>query len=369
MVNKYGNLTDILIYSLARMKANGISRVTFNIDDETISIKDPNGELTISSKIYANHNEIDNEIDEFFAHYNNTNIEGPHFDAIYTQKKAFKEISSTAISVGKDLHILLSIFSRLPSNPPMRNKVIFSRKEIYRKALLEQLKNKEFKSFKGTLDVTSSSNQINLNTLESDTRVSIKIQEGANFKDNFKEVASKLAENIYESTNMEINEQINKELSRRRELRLHVKLFKAYVRLQAFCASNLVRGQSETIKSQAKAIVVKYFPQILLPNMNLMLQRAPRIYRLLMISNEDWRFLDSFEELSTSFFKSSMNSSANFEIWLNLVKTGKMASYEEGSIMREKGKMEMREAHLNIITSYFDEVNENLEDLISDDYD
>jgi uncharacterized protein YcaQ len=70
----------------------------------------------------------------------------------------------------------------------MHNKVIFSRKETYRKALLEQLKNKEFKLFKEALDVMSNSNQINLNILESNTKVLIKIQERVNFKDNFKEI-------------------------------------------------------------------------------------------------------------------------------------------------------------------------------------
>jgi hypothetical protein len=101
-----------------------------------------------------------------------------------------------------------------------------------------------------------------------------------------------------------------------------------------------------------------------------MLQRAPRIYRLLLLSNEDWRLIDSFEELSACFFKSSMNSAANFEIWLNLVRTGQIADYKNGTSMCEEGKKFMKEVKLNIIKEYFDEVDEkNLKDFITDDDD
>ncbi|GET63099.1 hypothetical protein GLOIN_2v1849317 [Rhizophagus irregularis DAOM 181602=DAOM 197198] len=138
-------------------------------------------------------------------------------------------------------------------------------------------------------------------------------------------------------------------MSRRKELRFHVEVFKAYTRLQAFCALNLSRSKSETARSQAKSIVVKYFPQISLQNMSLMLQRAPRIYRLLLLSNEDWRLIDSFEELSA---------------------TGQIADYKNGTSMCEEGKKFMKEVKLNIIKEYFDEVDEkNLKDFITDDDD
>jgi hypothetical protein len=64
-----------------------------------------------------------------------------------------------------------------------------------------------------------------------------------------------------------------------------------------------------------------------------------------------------------------MKSAANFEIWLNLVKTGQMVNYQEGQKMREKGKEEMKQAKLDIIKSYFDGVNEDLKDIIIDDDD
>ena len=152
-------------------------------------------------------------------------------------------------------------------------------------------------------------------------------------------------------------------------MRFHVEMFKSYIQLQAFCALNLSQSRGETTRSRAKSIVIEHFPQISLPNMSLMLQRAPRIYRLLLLSNGDWRLIDSFEELTSSFFKSSMNSAANFEIWLNLVRTGQVADYKEGPTMCEEGKKFMKEVKLNIVKEHFNGVDDNLKDFIVDDDD
>ena len=378
MINKFGSqLIDLLFHSLLNMKGQGIRSVTFDVPNDTISVADSEGTLILRPNQYANPDEI--------AHYNyinsieSYNEEDLVFNANYSQKRKFKEICTVAINVGNDLHALLSIFSKLPQNPPMRDKAVFSKKEYYRIALLDYVKtihqnDTEFQFFKGTQQVIL--NQVDEHNSESGitSKVSIKVQDGLdystdNFTDSFKEIATKLAENIYQSVNREVNEQVNREMSRRKEMRLHVEMFKAYTRLQAFCALNLSREQGEMTRSQAKAIIIKYFPQISLPNMGLMLQRAPRIYRLLLLTNGDWRLIDSFEELSLCFFKSSMKSVANFEIWLNLVKTGQMVNYQEGQKMREKGKEEMKQAKLDIIKSYFDGVNEDLKDIIIDDDD
>jgi hypothetical protein len=97
------------------------------------------------------------------------------------------------------------------------------------------------------------------------------------------------------------------------------------------------------------------------------LQRAPRIYKLLLLTDKDWRLINSFEELSSSFFKSAMKLASNFEIWINLVKTDEMIDYKEGSIMREQGKNEIKLAKLNIIKSYFDGIGDSLNEFIEDD--
>jgi hypothetical protein len=235
-----------LFHSLINMKGHDILNVAFNISDDTISITDPEGTLILHNRANACY-----ETDSI-GHYNyiNSSEEGSDlvYDASYSQKKIFKEIDASAINLAKDLNILFKYFTYLPQNPPMRDKVVFSKKENYRKTLIDHLKithrNKtEFQLFKGTQNVDQFCKNNENTTSVVVSKVSIKVQEKScysinDFTDNFKNVATKLAENIFQSVNGEINEQINKEMSRRKELRFHVELFKAYIRLQAFCSSN-----------------------------------------------------------------------------------------------------------------------------------
>jgi len=110
------------------MKGQGIRSVTFDVPNDTISVADSEGTLILRPNQYANPDEI--------AHYNyinsieSYNEEDLVFNANYSQKRKFKEICTVAINVGNDLHALLSIFSKLPQNPPMRDKAVFSKKNI-----------------------------------------------------------------------------------------------------------------------------------------------------------------------------------------------------------------------------------------------
>jgi len=63
-----------------------------------------------------------------------------------------------------------------------------------------------------------------------------------------------------------------------------------------------------------------------------------------------------------------MNSVANFEIWLNLVKTGQIVDYENGLTMHERGKKDLKRFKIKIIKLYFDNVDNNcLKELIEDE--
>jgi hypothetical protein len=135
--------------------------------------------------------------------------------------------------------------------------------------------------------------------------------------------------------------------------------------LQAFCSANLKRNKGETIRSQAKKKIIEEYPNIDLGDLDLILQISPRIYRLLQVSNGNWAILDVFEEITPTFLKSKMKVGANFEIWLNLVRTGQMADYKKGPTMCEEGKKFMKEAKLDIVKAYFNGVDENY--LIADD--
>ena len=183
--------------------------------------------------------------------------------------------------------------------------------------------------------------------------------------DDFKNIVKELSEHIYHSVMGEAKEQGSKEIARRKKLRFHVELLKSYLSLQGFCEVNLCRRQGETTKSQAKSLISHYYPLISIANMDLMLQRAPRIYRLLKIANYDWRFLDCFEGLSLCFFKSGIMSATNFEIWINLVRTGKLINYEE--VKSQERKRVNKEIKIEVIEEYFDVSGVSFDEINDDD--
>ena len=64
-----------------------------------------------------------------------------------------------------------------------------------------------------------------------------------------------------------------------------------------------------------------------------------------------------------------MNSVANFEIWLNLVKTGQIVDYEKGLTIYKRGKEELKKFKIEIIKLYFDNIdNDHLKELIKNDH-
>ncbi|CAG8528001.1 17756_t:CDS:2 [Rhizophagus irregularis] len=62
-----------------------------------------------------------------------------------------------------------------------------------------------------------------------------------------------------------------------------------------------------------------------------------------------------------------MKISANFEIWLNLMRIGQLANYKKSLTMCKERKKFMKEVKLDIVKAYFSEVDENLKDFIADD--
>ncbi|GBC14923.2 hypothetical protein GLOIN_2v1849317 [Rhizophagus irregularis DAOM 181602=DAOM 197198] len=281
-INKIGGPTiDSLLYSLSKLKNTGVKSVTMNLVNNNIRFMDSTGTLVIK----PNHVNSD------------------------------------------DITINASYIGKLPNNPPIRDRSIFSKKEEYREALISHLEKinstQDFQSFRGTQQKTSSLTELS---------------------DEFKKIAKDLSDNIFLSVMGEANEQGNKEMARRKEL----------------------RKQSETTKSQAKILIAQFYPLISLPNLELMLQRAPRIYRLLEVANFDWRLLDSFEELSACFFKSGVKTAINFEIWINLVCTGKLISYDEELKTQERNR-ENKRIKIEIIKEYFDISGVNFDEMVGNE--
>ncbi len=275
-------------------------------------------------------------------------------------------LDDKAINLGKDLHKILQFIHKLPTCPPTRDKKIFSRNELYRQAIIDHLMNdSEFSFLKGFQQIDDSANNLILTDIASSNHTRVPFI--ANDENDIKYVLHKLVGNIFNSVTGSTKSQVAKDILRRKDLRFHVEVWKSYVCLQAFCSANLKRNKGETTRSQAKKKIIEEYPNIDLGDLDLILQISPRIYRLLQVSNGNWVLLDVFEEITPTFFKSKMKVGANFEIWLNFVRTGQMADYKKGPTMCEEGKKFMKEAKLDIVKAYFNGVDENLKDFIADD--
>ncbi|GBC17428.2 hypothetical protein GLOIN_2v1848653 [Rhizophagus irregularis DAOM 181602=DAOM 197198] len=255
-INKIGGPTiDSLLYSLSKLKNTGVKSVTMNLVNNNIRFMDSTGTLVIK----PNHVNSD------------------------------------------DITINASYIGKLPNNPPIRDRSIFSKKEEYREALISHLEKinstQDFQSFRGTQQKTSSLTELS---------------------DEFKKIAKDLSEDIFLSVMGEANEQGNKEMARRKEL----------------------RKQSETTKSQAKILIAQFYPLISLPNLELMLHAC--------------------------FFKSGVKMAINFEIWINLVRTGKLISYDEELKTQERNR-ENKRIKIEIIKEYFDISGVNFDEMVGNE--
>ncbi|GET53100.1 hypothetical protein GLOIN_2v1848653 [Rhizophagus irregularis DAOM 181602=DAOM 197198] len=298
-INKIGGPTiDSLLYSLSKLKNTGVKSVTMNLVNNNIRFMDSTGTLVIK----PNHvNSDDITINASFPHYDYNQASDLSFEANIIELKKFKELDMASIRLAEDLHKLLGYIGKLPNNPPIRDRSIFSKKEEYREALISHLEKinstQDFQSFRGTQQKTSSLTELS---------------------DEFKKIAKDLSEDIFLSVMGEANEQGNKEMARRKEL----------------------RKQSETTKSQAKILIAQFYPLISLPNLELMLHAC--------------------------FFKSGVKMAINFEIWINLVRTGKLISYDEELKTQERNR-ENKRIKIEIIKEYFDISGVNFDEMVGNE--
>ncbi|GET53102.1 hypothetical protein GLOIN_2v1849317 [Rhizophagus irregularis DAOM 181602=DAOM 197198] len=344
-INKIGGPTiDSLLYSLSKLKNTGVKSVTMNLVNNNIRFMDSTGTLVIK----PNHvNSDDITINASFPHYDYNQASDLSFEANIIELKKFKELDMASIRLAEDLHKLLGYIGKLPNNPPIRDRSIFSKKEEYREALISHLEKinstQDFQSFRGTqrINLISDDNQKSCSSFKIlPIRVQEKTSSLTELSDEFKKIAKDLSEDIFLSVMGEANEQGNKEMARRKELRFHVGFFKSYIQLQAFCEINLNRKQSETTKSQAKILIAQFYPLISLPNLELMLHAC--------------------------FFKSGVKMAINFEIWINLVRTGKLISYDEELKTQERNR-ENKRIKIEIIKEYFDISGVNFDEMVGNE--
>ena len=288
-------------------------------------------------------------------------------DEKYHKKNEKKyDLDDKAIKLGEDLHKVLQFIHKLPTCPPIRDKKIFSRSELYRQAIINHLMDGlEFLFLKGFRQIDDNTkNLISPDIVSPNQRVPFITNDESNVKD----VLRQLTKHIFDSVTRIARSQVAKDILRRKELRFHVEVWKSYVCLQAFCSANLKRNKGETTRSQAKKKIMEEYPDIDLGDLDLILQISPRVYRLLQVSNGNWALLDIFEEITPTFFKSKMKIVTNFDLWINLVRTGILEDYGNGQIYHKRAKQELRDLKIQIIKSYFSDVDEEkLNNIVTND--
>jgi hypothetical protein len=220
-IRKIGDtVIDLIFYSLNKMKEIGVNSVTISSINDNVKFTDSTGTLTIRSNCHINSDNL--VINSNFPHYSYNQND---FEAEFTKIKKVKELDAVTIGLGKDLHSLLDHVEKLPLNPPMRNKAIFSKKIKYREAIISHLNTaKEFKFFCGTQRIDlipyNQKNDNQTNAIRSfNTSLPIRVQEASlltntrEFTDEFRNVVKELLENIFFSVTGETKEQGNKEMA------------------------------------------------------------------------------------------------------------------------------------------------------------
>ncbi|GBC46451.2 hypothetical protein GLOIN_2v1875525 [Rhizophagus irregularis DAOM 181602=DAOM 197198] len=200
-------------------------------------------------------------------------------------------LDDKAVNLDKDLHKILQFIHKLPTCSSTRFKQLIG----------------DFLNDIILMDISSSNC----------TRIPFIAKD----ENEIKNILYKLVGNIFNSVTGSTKSQVVKEILQRKNLRFHVKVWKSYICLQAFCSANLKQNRGKTTRSQAKKKIIEEYTNIDLGDLDLMLQILPKIYRLLQVFNGNWVLLDVFEEITLTFFKSKIKVDANFEIWLNLVRT------------------------------------------------
>ncbi|GET00675.1 hypothetical protein GLOIN_2v1773797 [Rhizophagus clarus] len=79
--------------------------------------------------------------------------------------------------------------------------------------------------------------------------------------------------------------------------------------------------------------IIQYNSNITHNDLKNILKAAKRIKSLIKVANDNWGIIDAFLNVDINFFKLTSINVNNYEQWLNLVKTGKTISEEEGKMI------------------------------------
>jgi hypothetical protein len=121
-----------------------ISSLHLDIKNNTIQVQEANSAVTLFPEGYVNLKKVDFPLPHYphnfvfngFDGSEDINCEDIGYDARVKQSSE-KTLTATAVAIGKDLHMLLQHYHKLPSIPPKRDDAIFIRSDRYRTTLLQ----------------------------------------------------------------------------------------------------------------------------------------------------------------------------------------------------------------------------------------
>lgn len=288
-----------------------------------------------------------------------------------TPKKAF--LSEPAITMAKNLHILLLNIDKFPADQPLptMNPINIYQVESYNQVLLGKLVTKSKEEIEAEIEDPNNNyflkihkdssyeedEEINLEEIHSNIISEInllKLSEDENFNIVKEEAIKFLVSHLVKVYDKVLQDHIQMEIKRRTNFRGYINFLLIYRKIEIYCNLYKTRGKGETIKTQTNKKIIEYSSdKIKQTDISTIIRTAKRIEKLMNLSNNNWCIVDAFPNLDVSFFKSTSVSVAAYECWLKLVETGWNISEEEGQkIYLEKKAEENRLRESNLTRVY-----------------
>lgn len=161
---------------------------------------------------------------------------------------------------------------------------------------------------------------------------------------------------------LSLNDYISNEIIRRRNFRHLILFLDYYERLEVYCSLHKERKKGQTIKSQATKMIVKSSkpsreetPRIKSTAISTILNKASRVRRLLKIASNNLNIIDAFPDLDPYLFTAKKIGVVNFERWLELVRTNKLVSFEEGKQLYNDFKTELKRKRTENLNTIYNE--------------
>ncbi|GES92033.1 hypothetical protein GLOIN_2v1773797 [Rhizophagus clarus] len=348
----------------------GINRDMKNLGIKSLNLISDQ-EAVIDSNEFRNFKILLNKKEEIQSLQTASIAPGSSSISSLTARNARPILYAQAIEMAKNLYELLLHIDNLPTTPPTMNPININVK-LYIQKLLEKLSTLTKEEFKAEIENQTDKDFLIIYNLrkeeEEEEEEVIDFQSELNFPeiisekdllkcddfDTIKENTIKmLITHLIKVYDRLLDEHIETEIRRRRLFRGYVNFLVLHRKIEIYCNLYKVRVKGETIKNQANKKIIEYNSGSRKFNntrdISTIIKTGKRIKSLVGLANREWGIIDAFPNLEINFFKSTL-STARYEIWLKLVKTGHIITEEEGqAIYNHKKNLEQQKRKENFL--------------------